>query len=132
MPFIKSDYVPETTFLSELKSIPDDLSNFVLKPLYSYAGMGVKIDIASWYRGSEGSRELDFTKESALSPDRHHPDVPAKCEIRMMVIQDGPDKRPQIVNNLARLSKGKMIGVRYNAGFTWVGSSICFFLNRPR
>jgi hypothetical protein len=30
-------------------------------------------------------------------------------------------------NNLARLSKGKMIGVRYNKNKDWVGGTLCYF-----
>jgi len=48
-------------------------------------------------------------------------------EIRMMLLWDSPEQKPRVVHNLARMSKGKMIGVRYNADFDWVGSSICFF-----
>jgi len=33
---------------------------------------------------------------------------------------------PQLCINLARLSRGKMIGVRYNADFDWVGGTVAF------
>jgi len=45
LPFIKHPYVPETFFLNELKSIPQNLEDYVLKPLFSFAGQGVVIDI---------------------------------------------------------------------------------------
>jgi hypothetical protein len=35
--------------------------------------------------------------------------------------------RPIAVHNLSRLSKGKMIGTRYNKDKTWVGGSIAYF-----
>jgi hypothetical protein len=44
----------------------------------------------------------------------------------MYVWPDG-DARPHAAINLARLSKGKMIGVRYNKDKEWVGGSVCFF-----
>ncbi|HEY2728217.1 MAG TPA: hypothetical protein VGI61_13660, partial [Parafilimonas sp.] len=44
LPFIKHAYVPETNFLSDIKTIPSDLENYVLKPLFSFAGQGVVID----------------------------------------------------------------------------------------
>jgi hypothetical protein len=34
MPSLKSKYVPESYFISELEMIPDDLENWVLKPLF--------------------------------------------------------------------------------------------------
>ena len=35
----------KTYFLNELKQVPTDLENYVLKPLFSFAGMGVLIDV---------------------------------------------------------------------------------------
>ncbi|MBK9930249.1 MAG: hypothetical protein IPP04_10300 [Saprospiraceae bacterium] len=128
LPYIKSDFVPETTFVSDLKNIPDDLSQYVLKPVYSYAGMGVVIDVTQKdIENIKDPNEWILQKKVHYHPIIKTPDVPAKCEIRMMAIWESPDKRPRVVHNLARLSKGKMIGVRYNADFKWVGSSSCFF-----
>ena len=128
LPFIKSDFVPETTFVSDLKSIPSDLENYVLKPVYSYAGMGVHIDVTPKdIEDIKEPAEWILQKKVNYHPAILTPDVPAKCEIRMMLLWESKDKRPRVVHNLARLSKGKMIGVRYNADFKWVGSSVCFF-----
>ena len=128
LPYIKSKYVPETTYISDLKSIPDDLSKYVLKPLYSYAGMGVKIDVSK--NDIESVAEPDewiLQKKVNYHAAIQTPNIPAKVEIRMMLLWDSPEQKPRVVHNLARMSKGKMIGVRYNADFDWVGSSICFF-----
>ncbi len=38
LPFIQHPYVPETRFLSDVKLLPPDLHNYVLKPLFSFAG----------------------------------------------------------------------------------------------
>ena len=128
LPFIKSEFVPQTTFISDLQTIPDDLSQYVLKPVYSYAGMGVVIDVTRKdIEAIKEPTEWILQKKVNYHPVILTPDVAAKCEIRMMALWEGPHTRPRIVHNLARLSKGKMIGVRYNADFTWVGSSVCFF-----
>jgi hypothetical protein len=55
------------------------------------------------------------------------PNTPAKVEIRMMYVWEEHAARPILVTNLARLSKGKMIGVRYNADKDWVGGSVAYF-----
>ena len=55
------------------------------------------------------------------------PDVPAKCEIRIFYFWKDGVTRPVPANNLASLSKGKMIGVRYNKHKEWVGGSYCLF-----
>ena len=47
----------------------------------------------------------------------------SKAEIRMMFLwpEDGD---PILVNNLVRMSQGRMMGVDFNKDKTWVGSSI--------
>ncbi len=47
LPFIHHQYVPATFFLNELEQIPADLENYVLKPLFSFAGQGVVIDVST-------------------------------------------------------------------------------------
>jgi hypothetical protein len=50
-----------------------------------------------------------------------------KAEVRIMLIWPEHEPKPLIVNNLARLSKGEMIGVKFNKDKTWVGGSVGFF-----
>ncbi len=47
----------------------------------------------------------------------------SKAEIRMMFIWP-ENGEPALVNNLVRMSQGKMMGVDFNKDKTWVGSSI--------
>jgi hypothetical protein len=47
----------------------------------------------------------------------------SKAEIRMMFIWP-ENGQPTLVNNLVRMSQGKMMGVDFNKDKTWVGSSI--------
>jgi hypothetical protein len=127
LPLIKSKYVPATYFLNELTKIPDDLENYVLKPLFSFAGMGVKINVTHEEIEAITDRENYILQRkvnyATIIPT---PDGPAKCEIRMMVLWRDGDERPMVVNNICRLSKGEMIGVRYNKDKTWVGGTVCF------
>ena len=55
------------------------------------------------------------------------PGKPAKFEIRIMLLWERGTPRPYIINNLVRLSKGEMVGVRYNKDKDWVGGSVGFF-----
>jgi hypothetical protein len=48
----------------------------------------------------------------------------SKAEIRMMFLWPDGEKNPILVNNLVRMSQGKMMGVDFNRDKTWVGSSI--------
>jgi hypothetical protein len=122
--------VPETHFLHTLPKYPDDLEHYVLKPLYSFAGMGVKINITR--------KDLDevtdkhnfiLQKKVKYEPiiQTPNPAEPVKCEIRMMLIWEKGAARPVLVNNIVRLSKGEMIGVRFNKDKDWVGGTVGFF-----
>ncbi len=128
LPFIHHPYVPPTYFLNEIKQIPADLQNYVLKPLFSFAGQGVVIDITQ-----EDIDKITDPENWILQRKVKYaevietPDVPAKAEIRMMYLWKDGWARPKAAINLSRLSKGKMIGVRYNKDKEWVGGSVAFF-----
>lgn len=129
LPYIQNPYVPETFFLSEVTQ-PVNLDEFVLKPLFSFAGMGVVIDVKQ--------EDIDKIKDPEnwilqrkvnYAPIIETMDEPAKAEIRLFYFWKDEWPRPIGVHNLARLSKGKMIGTRYNKDKTWVGGSVAFFEN---
>ncbi len=128
LPLIRHPYVPATWYLNEIKQIPADLENYVLKPLFSFAGQGVVIDITQ--------ADIDKVKDPEnwilqrkvkYAEVIQTPDVPAKAEIRVFYFWEDGSDRPVATNNLGRLSKGKMIGVRYNKDKEWVGGSFCYF-----
>jgi len=128
LPFLRHESVPRATFVSDLDRVPDDLSNYVLKPLFSFAGGGVNVDPTH--------ADVD-----AIPADERHawclqekieyaPALAAadgggvKIEIRMMFLRPDGEAKPVLAQNLVRLSRGKMLGVDFNKQFTWVGSSI--------
>ena len=128
LPLIDSPYVPKTQYLSDVKEIPTDLENYVLKPLFSFAGQGVVIDVTP----EDISKITDpenwiLQKKVKYADVIITPDVPAKAEIRIFYFWKEGEPRPVATQNLARLSKGKMIGVRYNADKEWVGGSLAYF-----
>jgi len=128
LPFINHPYVPETFFLNEVKQLPGDLENFVLKPLFSFAGQGVTIDVTKEDIDAVGDPENWILQRKVKYADIiKTPNVPTKAEIRIFYFWKDGMERPVAVNNLARLSKGKMIGVRYNMDKDWVGASVCYF-----
>jgi len=128
LPFIKHPYAPETFFLNEVKQLPGNLENFVLKPLFSFAGQGVIIDVTNEDIANVKDPENWILQRKVKYADVIiTPNVPAKAEIRIFYFWKDGWQRPIAVNNLARLSKGKMIGVRYNMDKDWVGGSVAFF-----
>jgi len=127
MPFLKGDYVPKTVFLNEVKTIPDALENYVLKPLFSFAGQGVIIDVKK--EDIEKIRDPEnwiLQEKVHYEPVLQAPDGGVKVEIRLLYLWPNGDTKPTLAINLARLSRGKMIGVRYNKDFDWVGGTIAF------
>ncbi|HEX8332254.1 MAG TPA: hypothetical protein VF622_06505 [Segetibacter sp.] len=128
LPFIKHAYVPETRFLSEIKEMPTDLENYVLKPLFSFAGQGVVIDVSQQDIDAVKDPENWILQRKVKYADViETPDGAAKAEIRIFYFWKDGEARPVATHNLARLSKGKMIGVRYNKDKTWVGGSLAYF-----
>jgi hypothetical protein len=128
LPFINHPSVPETFFLNEVKQLPGDLENFVLKPLFSFAGQGVIIDVTKEDIDAVTDPQNWILQRKVKYADIiKTPNVPAKAEIRIFYFWKDGMQRPVAVTNLARLSKGKMIGVRYNMDKDWVGGSVGYF-----
>ncbi len=128
LPFIDHPYVPKTVFLSELTETPEHLDQYVLKPLFSFAGQGVVIDVTKEDIDKIKDPENWILQKKVQYADViATPDIPAKVEIRIFYFWKEGESRPIATNNLARLSKGKMIGVRYNKDKEWVGGSLAYF-----
>jgi uncharacterized protein (UPF0248 family) len=130
MPMIKSQYIPECKFLNDYQTFPQDLENYVLKPLFSFSGSGVIFHVKKSDLDSipESERENYLLQRKVqYEPVIQAPDGLVKAEIRLLFIWEENQSRPLPVTNLARLSRGEMIGVKFNKDKTWVGGSVCFF-----
>lgn len=128
MPFLKSQFIPETRFLIDVKEIPADLENYVLKPLFSFSGMGVIIDVTPEdIKKVKDPENWILQRKVSYEPALQSPEGGVKMEIRMIYFWEDGQARPTAVCNLSRMSRGKMIGVRYNKDLTWVGGNISFF-----
>ena len=128
MPFFKSAFVPKTYFLNETDALKLDLTQFVLKPLFSFSGQGVKINVTQADIDEVEDKTNWILQEKVhYAPALETPSGPTKIEIRMLMVWKKEWARPLLVNNLIRLSKGEMIGVRYNKDKDWVGASVGLF-----
>ena len=124
LPFLESPYSSRAFFADEFPA-GENLSDFVLKPLYSFSGLGVDLEPTP-----EKLRVIAEPHTWILQEKVHYAEfVPtpdgskSKAEIRMMFVwPDGEE--PILVNNLVRMSQGAMMGVKFNKNKTWVGSSI--------
>ena len=128
LPFLRHESVPRATFVSELETIPDDLSRYVLKPLFSFAGGGVNVEpTRADIEAIPGPERQNWCVQEKIE---YEPALAAadgggvKIEIRMMFLRPDDEPKPILAQNLVRLSRGKMLGVDFNKQFTWVGSSV--------
>ncbi len=131
VPFVEHPAVPRARFLSEVTELPEDLEKFVLKPLFSFAGSGVKVDVTR-----EDVEAIPHTERAGwilqekitYAPDLITPEgAQVKAEIRMMFLRAPGQAEPELVINLVRLSRGKMLGVDQNKNVDWVGGSVGLF-----
>jgi len=125
LPFLKTEHTSPAFFADEFPA-SEKVDRYVLKPLYSFAGHGVDMEptrekIAALENSHEWilQRKVDY---AAFVPTVDG--EKSKAEIRMMFVWPESDRDPTLVNNLVRISQGKMMGVDFNIDKTWVGASI--------
>jgi len=123
IPYLKHASVPRTWFLDQLTTIPEDLENYALKPLYSFAGLGVviapkKADIAAV--PAERRSQYILQERLHFEPVIETPYGGTKVEVRMMYIWVD---ELQAVLTILRMGRGLMMGVDHNRNMEWVGSS---------
>jgi len=128
IPYLKHESVPKTHFLDQLSEIPSDLENYALKPLYSFAGMGVVIapkkeDIAAI--PAERRPYYILQERMHFEPVIETPFGGTKAEVRVMYIWL-EELKP--VLTIIRMGRGLMMGVDHNKNMEWVGASAGFYL----
>ena len=128
LPFLKHTYIPRTQFVDQLTETPSALEKYILKPLFSFAGQGVIIDISpSDIENIKDPSAWILQEKVNYANCIETPTGPAKAELRLFYFWDEAKQQYTATMNLARLSKGKMIGVNYNKTATWVGGSLAYF-----
>jgi hypothetical protein len=131
IPWIKHPWVPETHFLSDVKDMPANRDEWLLKPLFSFAGGGIIFsptdeDIAAI---PVDQRHLYILQRRiAFTPVINTPAGPTQAELRIMLVRTGDTYRA--VMPLIRMGRGKMMGVDHNKGMDFVGASAAL-INRP-
>jgi len=125
LPFLKTEHTPPAFFANEFPA-GENIDNYVLKPLYSFAGHGVDMEpTRAKIDALENPHEWILQKKIDYAPFVPTLDgQKSRAEIRMMFVWPDQDPNPTLVNNLVRMSQGKMMGVDFNIDKTWVGASI--------
>jgi hypothetical protein len=128
IPYLKHASVPRTWFLDQLQEIPSDLENYALKPLYSFAGLGVVIaptkeDIVAI--PSERRPYYILQERMHFEPVIETPFGATKAEVRVMYIW--LEKLTPVLT-IIRMGRGLMMGVDQNKNMEWVGASAGLYL----
>jgi hypothetical protein len=128
IPYLKHASVPKTWFLDRLDDVPDDLENYALKPLYSFAGLGVVIapkkeDIAAI--PAEKRPYYILQERMYFEPVIETPFGGTKAEVRVMYVW--LDELTAVLT-IIRMGRGLMMGVDHNRNMEWVGASAGFYL----
>jgi hypothetical protein len=125
LPFLKTAHTSPTFFVDQFPA-GENIEDYVLKPLYSFAGHGVDMEpsrekIAALENPHDWilQKKVDYAAFVKTVDGQK-----SKAEIRMMFVWLENDSDPILVNNLVRMSQGKMMGVDFNIDKTWVGASI--------
>ncbi len=128
LPYLHGPYFIESKLLSEIGEIPKDLENYVLKPLFSFSGSGVKFHVTKQDIDQVTEKDLFLLQKKVnYAPVVKAPEGRVKVEVRILALWPERDKDPTLVGNLVRLSRGEMIGVKFNKDKDWVGGSIGLF-----
>jgi hypothetical protein len=128
IPYLRHESVPKTWFLDQLEQIPDDLQNYALKPLYSFAGLGVVIaprkgDIEAIPAEKRG--EYILQERLNFEPIIETPFGATKAEVRVMYVWL---EQLQAVLTIIRMGRGLMMGVDHNKNMEWVGASAALYV----
>jgi hypothetical protein len=121
LPHLKHPSVPKTWFLRDVSALPADLENYVLKPLYSFAGLGVVIGPTKEQVLAADPEQYILQEKVDFQAVIQTPEGPTKAEVRVMYLWMGESAVP--VCTIVRTGRGKMMGVDQNKDLEWVGAS---------
>ena len=129
LPMLQHEFVPKSYFVHEFPA-SENLSNFVLKPLFSFAGSGVNLNPTQETIDAIEDKE-NFILQRKVEYAPLFKDVNnefSKAEIRLLYIWKEGEDKPILMENLARMTKAAMVNVDFNKKDSiWIGSSNAFF-----
>src|SRR5438093_963148 len=127
LPYLQHECVPKSWFLDRIKQAPADLDHYILKPLFSFAGLGVNINPKKEDLDAippQSRSQYILQEKMHFEPVIETPFGATKAEVRIMYIwQDALTP----VMTIIRMGRGLMMGVDHNRNMEWVGSSAGFY-----
>ncbi|UZT98610.1 hypothetical protein ODZ84_03280 [Chryseobacterium fluminis] len=129
LPLLDHPYVPKSYFLHEFPET-ENLADFVLKPLFSFAGSGVDLYPTKEITDAIQDKE-NYILQRKVTYEPIFRDINgefSKAEIRLLYIWRENDEHPILLENLGRMTKADMVNVDFNKkDAIWIGSSNAFF-----
>ncbi len=130
IPYLRHACVPRTWLLDQHSKVPPDNENYVLKPLYSFAGLGIKFNPTQADVDAiplEQRPHYMLQERMRFEPVIATPHGLTQPEIRIMYVwPEGGELTP--VLPLLRLGRGIMMGVDHNRDLEWVGGSAALWV----
>jgi hypothetical protein len=130
IPFLKHACVPRTWLLDQNSTVPRDNENYILKPLYSFAGVGIKFNPTQAEVDAippEQRPHYMLQERMRFEPVIATPHGMTQAEIRVMYVwPEGGELTP--VLPLLRMGRGIMMGVDHNRNLEWVGGSAALWV----
>lgn len=133
VPYIDHELAPKAKLLSQIDKLPEDLGNYVLKPLFFHGGQGVKVDITK--------ADIDAIPQSekhgwmlmekvtyARFMDTPDPALKTGAEVRVLYTWDENGLKPAIM--MGRATSAKLANLAYNKG-KYLGLSPVLFVDAP-
>jgi hypothetical protein len=125
LPYLDHPAAPRTLFLDRAGKVerPED---YVLKPLYSFAGVGVIVGpTAEQIEAIPTAERRNYVLQQRVNfrPAIETPAGPTKIEVRIMYIWRD---RLRPVGTIIRMGRGAQMGVDHNKLMAWVGASAAF------
>lgn len=129
LPLLQHEFVPKSYFLHEFPE-NENLENYVLKPLFSFAGSGVNLNPTREITNAIEDKE-NYILQRKVQYEPIFEDINgefSKAEIRLLYIWRENDEYPILLENLGRMTKAAMVNVDFNKkDAIWIGSSNVFF-----
>jgi hypothetical protein len=135
IPYLDHPAVPAAVFLDDWMAgkgrsrLPEDRKQWILKPLFSFAGKGIEFSPSDDLLASipKADRHAYLLQQRVqFEPVIETPEGQTQAEVRILYLwPDGGHLEP--VLSLVRLGRGKMMGVDHNRSKEWVGGSAAFY-----
>ena len=110
--------------------MPWDNENYVLKPLYSFAGLGIKFNPTQADVDAipaEQRQQYMLQERMRFEPVIETPHGMTQAEIRIMYVWPEAGEITPVLP-LLRMGRGIMMGVDHNRNLEWVGGSAALWV----